>query len=303
MNDLKIWIRGEICEPQDALVPVLSATAQFGINVFEGIRAYYNEETDKIYLFRAVDHLKRLSQSSHLAQLPLDYDHETIISTMRKLILVNRLSGCDVAFRVTLFGDGIGSWHETENTNMFIKPTIQPRRNIESLPSLTASVSSWARINDNCMPPRIKLGANYANSRYAYLSAKHAGFDVPIFLDDNGKVSESSGACIFLIRDSRLITPNVSSSILESITRDTILQIAQELSLIVEERIVDRTELYLAEELFLVGTAVEILPIVQVDEYKIGDGKAGKVTLKLLQEYHETVTRKAREFNNWCIEL
>lgn len=161
-------------------------------------------------------------------------------------------------------------------------------------------MSSWQRINDNVLPPRAKAGANYINGRYAFLQARSDGYDLPIFLGNDGKVSESSGACIFMITGKKLITPPVTASILESITRGIIMEIAIDLNFEVEERVIDRTELYLAEEIFLCGTAAEITPITKIDRFLLNDGKNGTITLKLLEEYINVCTGTNEQYRD-CI--
>lgn len=146
-------------------------------------------------------------------------------------------------------------------------------------------MSSWTRIDDNMMPPRVKAGANYINSRYGFLQAQQDGYDLPIFLDRNGKVSESSGSCLFMVREGTLVTPPLSSSVLESITRACIFELAADANLRILERQIDRTELYISDEVFLCGSAVEISPLVSIDQYEIGDATPGPISTLLLEKY------------------
>jgi len=302
MSDIKVWIRKKIVNESEAVVNVLSPTSQFGLNVFEGIRCYWNDNKKILYVFRLEEHLKRLVQSCKLLHIPLPYSLEEMREFFIETIQVNNFQE-DCAVRMTIFGDSIGSWHSTENFDMFIAPIRRNRTDINNLKGLTAEISSWRRIDDNILPPRAKVGANYINSRYGYLQAKADGYDVPLFLDANGKVSESSGACIFIIRNGKLITPTISSSVLESITRDTIITLAMEKGLNVEERIIDRTELYISDEIFLAGTAAEITPIISVDRYKIGNGKVGDITKNILIEYLGIVSGIDEKFDNWRLEV
>jgi branched-chain amino acid aminotransferase len=297
-----IWIRKKIVPESEAKVNVLSPTSQFGLNVFEGIRCYWNDENKTLYAFRLEDHLKRLMQSCKLLHISIPYSFEEMLVFFKKIIIANNFKE-DCAVRMTIFGDGIGSWHSIENFDMFIAPIIKHRTNVNYLKGKTACISSWRRINDNILPPRAKIGANYINSRFGFLEAKKNGYDVPIFLDDLGKVSESSGACIFLVRDNKLITPNISSSILESITRDTIIKLANKKGIEVEERMVDRTELYIADEVFLCGTAAEITPIISIDGYRINDGKIGIFTLEFLKEYLDIVSGTDIIYDNWIYPI
>ena len=297
-NLVWVWIRGEIVKEHKAVVNVLSPTSQFGLNVFEGIRCYWNNDEKSLYVFRLEEHLKRLEQSCKLLHIPVSYSFGEISEYFKETIITNNFQE-DCAVRMTIFGDGIGSWHSTENFDMFIAPIRRKRTDVDKVIGKSACISSWQRINDNVLPPRAKLGANYINSRYGYLQVKQDGYDVPIFLDNFGKVSESSGACIFLVKNDKLITPSSTSSVLESITRDTIILLAKEKGMQVEERVVDRTELYVADEVFLCGTAAEITPITSVDRYEIGNGKVGQISKELYKEYLNLVSGVDKRFPEW----
>ena len=292
----KVWIRGKNIDEDKAVVNVMSPTAQFGLNVFEGIRGYWNEDEEVLYIFKLKEHIDRLLESCKLVSIPVPYTKEEIIEAIKSNVIANNFKNTDIALRVTIFADGIGSWHSVENFNMFISPIKRKRTNIDNLKGLKASISSWQRINDNVLPPRAKVGANYINGRYAYLQAKADGYDVPLFLGSDGKVTESSGACVFIVKNGKLITPDVTSSILESITREFIIEYAKDIGYEVEERKLDRTELYLADEVFLVGTAAEITPIVKVDKFIVSDGKIGKITKKLLKDYLDIVSGKSKKY-------
>ena len=284
MLDNLIWIRGEIIHQSAATVNVLSPMAQFGLNVFEGIRCYWNEEKGELYAFRLKEHLDRLMLSCRLVRLSSPHTSAEIGAFLKAAIQANDFH-TDTAVRITIFGDGQGTWNTCEPVSMFIAPMAKSRTRLDKIPALQACISSWERINDNALPPRAKVGANYINGRYAHLQARHDGYDLPIFLGQDGKVSEGAGACLFMVRNSQLVTPPTTSSVLESITRDTLIVLAREAGMTVLERPVDRTELYLADEVFLCGSAAEISPIVSVDGYILGQGQPGPVTVSLLKSY------------------
>lgn len=298
MLNYKVWIRGEIVDEKDATVNVLSPMAQFGLNVFEGIRAYWNSEDKVLYMFKLEEHLDRLLESCKLLSIESPYTKEEMVQFIQETVIANNFIDTDIAIRITIFGDGMGSWHSTENFDMFIAPIVRKRTNIDAINGLTATISSWQRINDNILSPRAKVGANYINGRYGYLQAKKEGYDVPLFLGTDGKVSESSGACVFIVKNGKLITPDVNSSILESITREFIIEYARDNKIVVDERRVDRTELYLADEVFLCGTAAEITPLVSVDKIDISDGKVGTLTKKLLSDYLDIVSGKKEQYKS-----
>lgn len=298
MIDNFIWIRGEIIRQSQATVNVLSPMAQFGLNVFEGIRCYWNEDKGELYAFRLKEHLNRLMLSCRLVRLPSPYTPEQIESFMKTAIQANDFQ-TDTAVRMTLFGDGQGTWNTCEPVSMFIAPMAKSRTQLDKVPALKACISSWERINDNALPPRAKVGANYINGRYAHLQARHDGYDLPIFLGQDGKVAEGAGACLFMVRHGQLVTPPTTSSVLESITRDTLMVLARDAGMTVMERPVDRTELYLADEVFLCGSAAEILPIVSVDGYVLGDDKPGPVTMSLLTAYLEVASGENPAHSEW----
>lgn len=298
MEDNLIWCRGEIVRQSTATVPVLSPMAQFGLNVFEGIRAYWNAGEGQLYAFRLDDHLRRLMDSCRLIRIEPPHQPAEITGFFGDAIRANDFR-CDSAIRMTVFGDGEGTWNTSAPISMFIAPIARGRTAVEGLQGKAACVSSWERISDNVMPPRIKVGANYINGRYAHLQAQKDGYDLPIFLGRDRKVSEGAGACLFMVRNGILITPSLTSSVLESITRTTLIELARANGHDVEERAVDRTELYLADEIFLCGSAAEITPIASVDRFVIGDGTPGPITVALLKEYHAIASGVDARFPEW----
>ena len=283
-EDRLIWFKGALMPAHEARVPVLSPTAQFGLNVFEGIRGYWSVRDDELYLFRLDDHIKRLAQSCRLIGIACPHDVSEITAAIREVLRVNEYR-CDIAVRVTVFVDGEGTWHSSEPVGMFVAPIARPRRDLADTGGQSAGVSTWERISDRVMPPRIKAGANYLNGRYAHLEARRNGHDVPVLLGPDGKVAEGAGSCLFLVRDGRLITPPVTGAILESITRDTLLRLASDVDLHAEVRPVDRTELYVADEVFLCGTAAELTPLTEIDGHTVGAGRMGPLTHRLLEAY------------------
>jgi branched-chain amino acid aminotransferase len=297
-NDNLIWIRNKILPESQAFVSVLSPTAQFGLNVFEGIRCYWNEAEGELFAFRLQDHLDRLMQSCRLIRLPAPYSSEQIKVFLGDIINANNFQA-DIAVRMTIFGDGQGSWNSCDSVSMFIAPMIKLRTQFDRVPALNACITSWERINDNVLPPRSKVGANYINGRYAHLQALNDGYDLPIFLGSDGKVAEGAGSCLIMVRRGEVVTPPITSSVLESITRNTLIVLALEAGMKVVERSVDRTELYLADEVFLCGSAAEITPIVSIDGYVLGDGQPGPVALALLKAYHGISSGENPEHSEW----
>lgn len=298
-----IWLGGEILNVNDAKINVLSPTAQFGLNVFEGIRCYWNEDKKMLYAFRLDDHFKRLKRSQRLLQLEDKFTIEELKKAFFDVIKANEYEE-DIAVRQTLFIDGFGTWSSEEKLNMFIAPIPKARTSAEyNKKGLNCCVSSWERINDSCLSPRIKCGANYINSRMAQREALRNGYDTTIFLNNFGKVAEGPGSCLFIIRDGKLITPLLTDSVLESITRDTLLILAKEIGYDVEERTIDRTELYMCDEAFLCGSAMELTPVNSVDGYVINEGNEGHVTHSLHKKYLDIVRGFEDDKRNWLTEV
>lgn len=294
-----IWFKNNIIPVSEAKINVLAPTSQFGANVFEGLRGYWNEEDEQLYIFRLEEHIKRLMNSIKMIRFEEKYSYEFLMDSCIKIIVANNFKE-DIAVRQTVFLDGFGSWFSTEPVEMFIAPIAKGRLLPKTKKGVHCCVSSWERINDNSLSPKIKVGANYINSRAGQLEAIRNGYDFALFLNNLGKVSEGPGSCFFFVRNGKLITPPITASILESITRETIILIAkEELGLIVEERDIDRTELYLAEEAFLCGTAVEIIPIFSIDKISFGEDRQGEVTTKLQRAYFDIVRGKNDKYKKW----
>lgn len=297
-QDRLIWFKGKILPADQAMVSVLSPTSQFGLNVFEGIRGYWNEDSQNIYLFRLKEHLDRLMESCKLIGITSPYSTQDIAQYIKDTIVENAYQE-DVALRVTLFVDQEGSWANSEPVEMFIAPISKRRRDVLDGKGASACISSWRRIDDQSFPPRVKAGANYINGRYAHLEAKRNGYDLPIFLDHQGKVSEGAGSCLFIFRNERLVTPTVTHSILESITRESLLAIANSMGIDVQERAVDRTELYLASDLFLCGSAAEITPVTSLDNITIGSGKTSAKMAQLYAEFMKVISEPDHYEPRW----
>lgn len=298
-----IWLGGEIVHVQDAKINVLSPTSQFGLNVFEGIRCYWNEEKNQLYAFRLDDHLRRLKCSQRLLMLDDVYSIKELKKAFMDIVIANDYHE-DIAVRQTLFVDGLGTWSSHGTVNMFIAPIPKAKTNVEyNKKGLHCCISSWQRINDTSLSPRIKCGANYINSRMAQCEALRNGYDSTIFLNREGKVAEGPGSCLFLVRNRKLVTPQITDSVLESITRDTVIILAKEMGVEVEERTVDRTELYLCDEAFLCGSAMEITPIYSIDRYKINNCKQGVLTKRIHEKYLDVVRGIEEDTRKWLEEI
>lgn len=294
-----IWYKGEILNVNDAKINILAPTAQFGLNVFEGIPCYWNEDEKQLYAFRLEDHFKRLEKSARLLQIDCPYTREQLRAALVDVIKANEYD-VNLSVRMTLFVDGFGSWGSSDPVDMFVAPIPKGNTSAEyNKKGLNCCIASWRRISDTTLSPRIKCGANYINSRMGQREALRNGYDTCIFLNDVGKVSEGPGSCFFMVKDGVLITPQLTDSVLESITRDTIIKIAQAENIPVVERSIDRTELYTCDEAFLCGSAMEITPVLSVDKYIIGNNMAGEITTKLHRQYIDIAKGKTESFKNW----
>ena len=299
-----IWCKGEIVNVNNAMVNVLSPTSQFGLNVFEGIPCYWNDDEKQLYGFRLSEHYDRLLRSAKLIQLDCKYTKEDFKKALVDTVKANEYDE-NLSVRQTLFVDGFGSWGSEGPVEMFVAPIPRGRTSAEyNKKGLNCCITSWRRISDENLSPRVKCGANYINSRVGQREALRNGYDTCIFLNEVGKVAEGPGSCFFMVKGDTLITPRLTDSVLESITRDTIILLAKkELGLKFEERTIDRTEVYLADEAFLCGSAMEITPIYSVDRYQIGDGQEGKVTHDLHVKYLEAVQGKIEERKHWLTPI
>lgn len=277
-----IWYNGEIVNVNDAKINVLAPTSQFGLNVFEGIPCYWNEEQKQLYAFRLSDHYDRLLRSAKLLEIDCPFDKERLKKAFIDVIKANEYDE-DLSVRQTLFVDGFGSWGASSPVGMFVAPIPRGKISKEyNKKGLNVCITSWRRISENTLSPRIKCGANYINSRAGQREALRNGYDTCIFLNEAGKVAEAPGSCLFIVKNGTLITPLLTDSVLESITRDTVLKLADKTGIKAVERTIDRTELYTADEAFLCGSAMGITPIISVDKRELcGKG----ITEKIYKEY------------------
>ena len=295
-----IWLNGQIVNVNEAMVNVLSPTSQFGLNVFEGIPCYWNEEKKQLYAFRLSDHYDRLIRSAKLLQLDSPYTKEDYKTALVEAVRANEYDE-NLSVRQTLFVDGFGSWGSDGPVEMFVAPIPRGRTAAEyNKKGLNCCFTSWRRISDENLSPRIKCGANYINSRVGQREALRNGFDTCIFLNEVGKVAEGPGSCFFMVRGGELITPRLTDSVLESITRDTIIRLAvEDLGMKFVERTIDRTEVYMADEAFLCGSAMEVTPIYSVDRYPIGTGEQGVWTKTIHMKYLDCVQGRLEKYQNW----
>lgn len=298
-----IWYKGKIVNVNDAMINVLAPTSQFGLNVFEGIPCYWNDDEKQLYAFRLEAHYDRLLRSARLIQINCPYTKSDMKNALVEVVKANEYDE-NLSVRQTLFVDGFGSWGSAEPVDMFVAPIPKGRTSAEyNKKGLNCCITSWRRISDTTLSPRIKCGANYINSRMGQREALRNGYDTCIFLNDAGKVSEGPGSCFFMVKNGTVITPKLTDSVLESITRDTIIQLAKMNGYTFVERSIDRTELYTCDEAFLCGSAMEVTPVLSVDRYEINNGEAGKITTDLHNTYLDAARGLILELKQWVTPI
>jgi len=292
-----IWHNGEFVPWEDAKVHVLSHGLHYGTGVFEGIRCYETERGPAI--FRHKDHLDRLAKSAELYYLGLPYSPEEIAAATRELIARNGLRSCYIrplAFRG--YGE-MGLYAKSAPIEMIIAvwPWGAYLGDEGKRKGIRAKVSSWRRIGPGGLIPHAKASGQYLNSILAKTESANAGYEEAILLDERGFVCEGSGENIFLVRDGEIVTPPHVASILDGINRKSVIQIARDLGYTVIERDVARAELYLAEEIFLTGTAAELVPVREVDDHPIGE--PGEITRVVQARFEDALHGRAEEYLEW----
>jgi branched-chain amino acid aminotransferase len=294
-----IWINGEFVAWEDAKVHVLTHGLHYGTGVFEGVRCYETERGPAV--FRHRDHLERLRRSAELYYMPLAYELDELQGATRELIARNGLRSCYIR---PLVYRGYGQ--------MGLNPLDAPVETAIAVwewgaylgeqgkrEGIRAKVSSWRRIGADALIPHSKASGQYLNSVLAKIESLKAGYEEAILLDDHGFVCEGSGENIYLVRDGEIHTPGQHNSILDGITRRSIVQIAADLGYRVVERDVARAELYLADEVFLSGTAAEIVPVREIDDHAIGDGRPGEVTRVVQSAYDDAIHGRSERYREW----
>ena len=293
----KIWMNGELIDWADAKIHVGTHGLHYGSGVFEGVRAY---ETDKgSAVFRLTDHLRRLENSAKLLYMDLPYAVDELKTACMELIGANGRPECylrPVAFYG--YGElGVSAVGNPVDVVIMSWPWGAYLGDEGLKAGIRAKVSSWKRVGPNVIPHVAKATGIYLNSMLAVMEANRAGYEEAILLTDEGFIADGSGENIFLVKDGTIYTPDLSASILPGITRDTIIQIAQDLGHPVVEKPLIRTDLYLADEVFMCGTAAEVTPIREVDDHLIGP--PGPVTLEIQRNYLDTVRGKSERWAHW----
>lgn len=298
-----VFLDGKLVLEEKAVIPVMTHAFLYGTAVFEGIRAYYNPEEDKTYIFRPKEHFERLIQSAKILYMDSVYSLEEHINILKELLKKNNYKK-DAYIRPIIYksANRIGP-HLLDNPDKYTVFSFPMDDYFESK-GLKVCVSSWRKNSDNSIPPRAKINGAYANASLISTDARINGFDEAIVLSQSGKVAEGAAMNLFLIIDGRLVTTTTTSEILTGVTRNTIIHLAKEvLNLEVEERVIDRSELYSAEEAFFSGTGAQVVPITSIDNRKVGDGNIGKVVTEIQNLYNDVVRGKVPKYKEWCVSI
>lgn len=295
-----IWWNGELLPERQALVPVTHLGWSGVEGVFEGMRGYYNPEQEEMYIFRLDAHMDRMMRSMRLMGLTCPWSRDELMEACVRTLRANNPRE-DVYLQPLAYVEeaASGGFFDASHFGGFVDWWPLASR-LRTEFSQRARFSSYRRISEDAMPPRVKNLSNYRNSSLVLREARRDGYDNAIVLNGAGYVAEGPNACIFLVREGEVITPHLQSGILESITRDAVIKMVRaDLDLPMVERAVDRTEVYLADELFFVGNAAEITPVTQVDGHVIGQGVTGPITRRLRADLDAIARGTTAEHASW----
>lgn len=296
MSERYLYLNGRLLPYSEATIHVQSNAVKYGTSVFEGLRAYWSDKEQELYVFRLEEHVNRLLDSLKLMRMEHGFSRDDLRGAVLETLRKNEFHQ-DVHIRQTAYVAADGDVEATGPVGLAVD--ARPRR-LANKPALDLCVSSWMRIADGAMPPRIKCSANYQNGRLAQLEALANGYDYTVLPNGRGKIAEAPGACLFVVRGGTPMTPPVTADVLESITRATVIQLFRERhGLSVTEREIDRTELYVAEEAFLCGTAWEVTAIASVDRLPLAASAPGPVTRAVAETYFRVVRGEVAEYRRW----
>jgi len=301
--NLIVYFAGEYVPMREARVGILTHALHYGTGVFEGIRAHWDEAQQELFAMRPLEHYERWRQNCGILRIDVPLSPEELCEITLELMRRNALK-TNVYVRPLAYKCAERVGVSPDDQDAFAVVALPFGDYLRSDRGIHAGVSSWRRIEDNAIPARAKICGAYVNSALASDEARHCGFDEAIFLNESGHVAEGATCNIFMVRKGKLITPPVTENVLEGITRDSVMELAQqELGLPVVERAIDRSELYVCDELFFTGTAVGIAPVVRVDHRSVKDGATGKVTRALRQLYFDATRGHLESCRKWLVPV
>ena len=296
----KIWMDGRLIDFEDAKIHVLTHTLHYGYGVFEGIRAYQRDDGES-HIFRLAEHIRRLFESAHILGVEIPYSRGDLMEACELTLKANRFTQGYLRPIAFLGSEAMGLGALNNTVHVAI-PSWQWGAYLgeEGLSKgIRAKVSSFNRMHVNVNMVKGKICGQYVNSVIAKREAMNAGYDEAIMLDTNGYVSECTGENIFMVRNQKIVTPPYGSGILGGITRESLLQIAHDLGVAVEERMITRDELYVADEIFLCGTAAEVTPVREVDDRRVGTGRPGEISSMISSTFFDVVKGSSPAHPEW----
>jgi branched-chain amino acid aminotransferase len=293
------YFEGEIVPYSEAKVGVLTHALNYGTAIFGGLRGYWNADEEQIYLFRTQDHFKRLLQSAYIMRMDIGKTAEELASILKQLIRTAN-------YRENIYARPL-IYKSTEMIGVKLHG-VEDQISIVALPfgsyvdkeeGLHVCFSAWQRVNDNSIPARAKIAGAYANSALIKSDAILSGFDEALVLTQDGHLSESSAANVLMVRNGKLVTPPATDDVLEGITLKSVLQLARDLGIEVEQRKIDRTEVYIADEMMMCGTGMQLAAVTRVEHRNIGTGQMGEITRTLRNLYFDVVSGRVPKYRDW----
>jgi len=298
------FFKGRIVPYGEAKVGVLTHALNYGTAVFGGLRGYWNDKEGQLFMFRPNDHYRRFLESAGLLLMKFPYSEEKLTEFTIELLRAEKFRTDCYIRPLAFYGDEIIGVRLHDLNPEFTVMAIPFGQYVENEEGSHVTVSSWRRIDDNMIPARGKISGAYVNSAFIKTDAQRSGFDEAIVLNQDGHVAEGSAENLFIVRKGVLCTPPVTDNILEGITRRTVMMLLkEEMGVEVVERPIDRTELYLAEEIFFCGTGVQIAAITKVDHRPIGSGQLGPITAKLRKIYFDVVRGNNPKYREFCVPV
>lgn len=295
------YFRDNFVDFSEANLSIASSPVLYGLSVYTVFNAIWNDEKKELNIFRLKDHYKRLCNSARIMDFEdfgEKYSYDEFEKIMKELLVKNKVQE-NALVRVTLFIDELIAGTKINGLKNSMSAYVYPMGEILPRSGANVCVSSWTRAADNMIPARAKVNGQYVNASLMKNEALRNGYDEAIALDEAGHVSEGTVANLFIVRDGKLITPDMATDILEGITRNSIIELANDLGIKHEQRTIDRTELYIADEAFMCGSSANVTPILSIDKRKVGQGKVGAITIRLSDEYKKVQLGENKKFAKW----
>jgi branched-chain amino acid aminotransferase len=295
------FFKGQFVAIEDAKISIMAHAFNYGTGCFEGIRAYWNEEDEQLYVFRLKEHYERMLRSCRILRIDLPYSADDLCEITLELLRKEDYRQDAYIRPLAYKADEIIGVRLHDLTDEFAVFAVPFGRYIEKEEGAHVCVSSWQRVDDNATPARAKITGAYINSALAKTDAILSGYDEALVLNNSGHVSEGSAENFFMVRNGCLVTPSVTANILEGITRNTVIELAQnEMGICTEQRSIDRSELYICDEAFLCGTGVQVAAITQIEHRPVGTGQIGPVVVRLRELYFDAVRGRNPRYRHWC---